>query len=71
MNFVEGVVAFVLLALALGGSYAAIMSLVRRTVELPPYKAEGRSALLLALLYFAGAAVALIAFLLLFLSGSS
>jgi len=68
MSFVEWATALALLVVALGGGYAGVMALISRKVEVPPYMVEGRGAFLLALLYFAGGAVALVASLLRFLA---
>jgi hypothetical protein len=71
MSFVEWGTALALLVVALGGGYAGVIAVISREVELPPYRVKGRGAFLLALLYFAGEAIALVALLLLFLSKSS
>jgi hypothetical protein len=71
MSFVQWVTALALLVVTLGGVYGGVTAMVRRRVEVPPYTVEGRGAILLALLYWAGALVAFLAFLLIVLNPSA
>ena len=61
MTFVQWVTAAVLLIVTLGGLVGGVLAIVRRRVDVPPYVIEGRGALLLSLVYFAGSAAALAA----------
>ena len=71
MSFVQWVTVLALLVVTLAGAYGGIMALLRRRVEVPPYTVEGRGAILLALLYFAGALTVLAALLLIIFAPSA
>jgi hypothetical protein len=55
MSFVGWVTALALFAVSAAGAYVGVVTLVRRRASLPPYDVHGTAAVLLSLVYLAGA----------------